>query len=191
MNTQTNLQSNQGQRQSWSVKDEAIHDELATMMDLTDDEKATLGTLNDEASSRAREMTEAFYARLFAHENTKEYFAEADMDRLHSMIGEWYADLFSGTYDAEYVKHRLGIGYIHVKIGLPVRYPLAMLDVVQEHGEQICETADDPELAKQAFRKALALDIAIFNQAYEDNQLKHLAELVGGERLARRLLMGI
>lgn len=34
----------------------------------------------------------------------------------------------------------------------------------------------------------LALDVAIFNQAYEDYQLRHLAELVGGERLARRLL---
>jgi hypothetical protein len=34
----------------------------------------------------------------------------------------------------------------------------------------------------------LALDIAVFNQAYEDTQLKHLAEMVGNERLARRLL---
>ncbi len=179
------------ERGSWSVKDEAIHQELAELMHLSDDEKSALASLHDEASGRAREMTEDFYARLFAHENTKEYFAEADMDRLHSMIGDWYADLFSGTYDADYVKHRLGIGQIHVKIGLPVRYPLSMLDVVQEHGESVCANADDEELAQKAFRKVLALDIAIFNQAYEDNQLKHLAELVGGERLARRLLMGI
>lgn len=41
-----------------------------------------------------------------------------------------------------------------------------------------------------AFRKVLALDVAVFNQAYEDNQLQHLSELVGGERLARLLLSG-
>ena len=47
-----------------------------------------------------------------------------------------------------------------------------------------------PDAAVAAFRKALARDIAIFNQAYENNQLQHLAEMVGGERLARRLLTG-
>jgi hypothetical protein len=36
----------------------------------------------------------------------------------------------------------------------------------------------------------MSLDIAVFNQAYEDRQLEHLADLVGGERLARRLLTG-
>jgi hypothetical protein len=65
-----------------------------------------------------------------------------------------------------------------------------MIDIVSEHGEAIAETSDDPDAAKAAFRKVLALDVAIFNQAYEDNQLKHLSDLVGGERLARRLLMG-
>ena len=45
-------------------------------------------------------------------------------------------------------------------------------------------------MARAAFRKVLALDVAVFNQAYEDNQIEHLAELVGGKRLARLLLTG-
>ena len=71
-----------------------------------------------------------------------------------------------------------------------MRYPLAMLDVVMPFGELIARTSPSPDAAVSAFRKVLALDVAIFNQSYEDNQLKHLAELVGGERLARRLLTG-
>jgi hypothetical protein len=43
-------------------------------------------------------------------------------------------------------------------------------------------------VAASAFRKLATLDIAIFNQAYENTQLAHLAEMVGNERLARRLL---
>ena len=39
--------------------------------------------------------------------------------------------------DAEYVAHRLEIGHIHVRIGLPVRYPLSMIDVIMQHGEQV------------------------------------------------------
>jgi hypothetical protein len=65
-----------------------------------------------------------------------------------------------------------------------------MLDVVMPFGEQVARTSPEPERATAAFRKVLALDVAIFNQAYEHEQLKHLADLVGGERLARRLLTG-
>ena len=36
----------------------------------------------------------------------------------------------------------------------------------------------------------MSLDIAVFNQADEGRQLKHLADLGGGERLARRLRTG-
>lgn len=179
------------ERSSWSVKEEAIAEELSTLMNLDASESACLAALEDEAESRARAMTDDFYDRLFAHENTKEYFEGHDMENLHAMIGDWFVDLFRGDYGADYVQQRLKIGFIHVKIGLPVRYPLAMIDIISQHGEAVAATSDDPEAAQQAFKKVLALDIAIFNQAYEDNQLEHLSELVGGERLARRLLMGM
>jgi hypothetical protein len=179
------------ERSSWSVKDEAVAEELATLMNIDSEESERLSKLESAAEERARDMTDDFYDRLFSHENTKEYFEEHDMDRLHSMIGDWFVELFRGDYGADYVQNRMKIGHIHVKIGLPVRYPLAMLDIISEHGEEVAATSDDPEAAEKAFKKVLSLDIAIFNQAYEDNQLKHLSELVGGERLARRLLMGM
>ncbi|PMP83730.1 MAG: Globin-coupled histidine kinase, partial [Roseiflexus castenholzii] len=47
-----------------------------------------------------------------------------------------------------------------------------------------------PDAAATAVRKVLALDVAVFNQAYEDRQIQALAEMVGNERLARRLLSG-
>lgn len=178
-------------RKSWAVKDEAILDELVELLSISEKEASLLASMQEDARAGAPAMVKAFYDRLFAHENTKEYFEEASMERLHSMIADWFVRLFSGKYDRDYADHRLTIGQIHVKIGLPVRYPLSMLDIVGEHGTKIADaSADNPEAAKEAFRKVLALDVAIFNQAYEDNQLKHLSELVGGERLARLLLSG-
>lgn len=179
------------ERKSWSVKDEAIHDDLVDLMGLSAEEEKLLGELHEQAVQNARAMTEDFYQRLFAHENTKEYFEGQDMERLHGMIGSWFGDLFSGKYDSAYVQQRLNIGHIHVRIGLPVRYPIAMLDIIGKHGEQIASTSPESAKAIAAFRKVMALDVAIFNQAYEDNQLKHLVELVGNERLARRLLQGL
>jgi hypothetical protein len=178
------------ERKSWKVKGDDILHELVALMDLSVEEKAALGALSGAAREAAPAMTRMFYDRLFKHENTTEYFQGVSMDRLHSMVADWFVELFNGTYDEEYAKKRLGIGKIHVKIGLPVRYPLAMLDVVMPFGEQIVAKSAQPAVAATAFRKVLSLDVAIFNQAYEDNQLDHLAELVGGERLARLLLAG-
>lgn len=177
-------------RSSWHIKGEDVLHELVTMMGLTDEECAALHALSAQAHQQAPLMAQAFYERLLKHANTVEYLKDAPLERLHTTISAWFEDLFSGVYGAEYVRKRLVIGHIHVRIGLPVRYPLAMLDVVASFGEAIAQQGALPSVAVAAFRKVLALDIAIFNQAYEDNQLSHLAAIVGGERLARLLLTG-
>lgn len=177
-------------RGSWAVKDEAILTELVTLLGLSEAEKAALAGLEGAAEAAAPELTDEFYTRLLAHDNTKEYFEGIDLNHLHNMTGKWFVELFGGVYDEAYASKRLTIGQVHVRIGLPVRYPLAMVDVITKYGERVVAGAPDPELALTAFRKVLALDVAVFNQAYEDNQLKHLSELVGGERLARLLLSG-
>ncbi|NJN17368.1 MAG: Globin-coupled histidine kinase [Oscillochloris sp.] len=177
-------------RASWLIKDEATLAELVDLMNLSSAEANLLQEMSAAAKDVAPQMTKAFYDRLFAHPQTAEYLQGVGIDRLHGMVQEWFAGLFCGVYDKTYAGRRLRIGEIHVRIGLPVRYPLAMLDVVMPFGETVAKQSAQPEAAAAAFRKVLALDVAIFNQAYEDNQLRHLAELVGGERLARRLLTG-
>lgn len=177
-------------RTSWHVKGEDVVAELIGLMDLSAEECALLGALADHAREAGPQLTDTFYSRLFKHDHTAEYLKDVNMERLHSMVAQWFLDLFSGVYDAAYAHKRLAIGRIHVRIGLPVRYPLAMIDVVMPVGEALARKSAQPDRALVAFRKVLALDVAIFNQAYEDNQLQHLAELVGGERLARLLLSG-
>lgn len=183
--------SNPLQRLSWDIKDQHIVPELIALMNLTPAEAAMLGELHEQAQAIAPQMTADFYARLLARPETSEYFANQQMERMHATIGGWFTELFAGTYDEAYAMKRIQIGAIHVKIGLPVRYPLAMMDVMLEHGQQVTHQHPHPKQALTAFHKVLALDIAVFNQAYEDNQLKHLADLVGGERLARNVLAGI
>lgn len=178
------------ERTSWNVKDEKVLGELVALMGLSSEEAALLGGLNDQSRAAAPRMTEAFYERLLKHQNTSEYLEGLSNERMHSMLGDWFVGLFSGTYDEAYTRQRMVIGEVHVKIGLPVRYPLAMLDVILPFGEEVARQSPQPDQAVVAFRKVLALDVAVFNQAYENNQLKHLSELVGGERLARLLLAG-
>jgi hypothetical protein len=174
-------------RKSWTVRDEAILKDLVELMHLTGEEKQVLASSKAQAQGIAPQMIDAFYARLLSHDNTAEYL-DGLVDHLRKTLESWFIQLFSGEYDQEYVQSRLTIGKTHVRIGLPVRYPLAMMDILMEYGEKVAAQTSQPELVLVAFRKLAALDIAIFNQAYENAQLLHLAELVGNERLARRLL---
>jgi hypothetical protein len=175
-------------RKSWEVTDQSVAGELIAIMGVADSEAKALAALAADAKTAAASMVDEFYARLNSHANTAEYLEGASSERLRGMVTAWWNDIFSGNYDANYAQKRIEIGHVHVRIGLPVRYPLAMLDIIMQHGIKVAEKGG--ETAKTAFQKILALDIAIFNQAYENHQLKHLSELIGSERLARRLLAG-
>jgi len=174
-------------RKSWSIKDEAILDDLVKLTNLTTAEKEILAGLQQTAQTFAPSLSEAFYQRLQAHPLTAEYVS-GQIDDRKKTLETWFIELFSGDYGPEYIQQRLQIGRIHVYIGLPIRYPLAMIDLITEIGAKVAATSSQPDQAMQAFRKLLALDIAIFNQAYEDTQLSHLIESMGNERLARRIL---
>lgn len=178
------------ERACWQVVDAQIHEELSQMLSLDEAERQALVALKPAAEAESKRFADSFYGRLMAHPNTAEFFEGVDLEARHQTISQWFAALFSGQYDADYVERRLRIGVVHVRIGLPVRYPLAMMDLVMQHAEAVATTAADPNLAKSAVHKVIALDVAVFNQAYEHEQLKHLSTLVGSERLARRLLMG-
>jgi len=174
-------------RKSWDVKGEAILDDLVTLMGLTDAERSTLAASKGQAEALASQMVDAFYARLLAYANTSEYL-DGKADGLRGTLQNWFVQLFSGDYGKDYVNSHLAIGRMHLRTGLPDRYPLAMMDVILGFGAQLIIQSQQPERATKTFCKLLALDIAIFNQAYEDVKLKHLAETVGNESLARRVL---
>lgn len=177
-------------RASWTVQNEAILSELVILMDIGSDEAQRMMALRPHAETLAPALSEAFYARLLSHANTAEYLPDAMIPHLHTTLRTWFLELFDGVYDEDYARRRLRIGHVHVERGVPVRYPLAMMDVLVDFGMRVAEQSDAPDQAKAAIRKLLALDLAIFNQAYEDYQLYHLTDLVGGERLARLLLAG-
>jgi hypothetical protein len=175
-------------RSSWQIKDEAVLAELVQLMNLSADEAAILKSLHDTAQKQARAMREDFYKRLLAHPQTAEYFSNINMKHMYETLQNWFVELFNGVYDETYARRRVTIGRVHVRIGLPVRYPIAMLDVAMAHAEAVARTHPQPDAALAAVRKVVALDVAVFNQAYEDRQIQILADTVGNERLARRLL---
>lgn len=177
-------------RASWNMQDSELLSELVQLIGLTAEEQRLLGQLQTQAQAVAPRMSAAFYERLQQHDHTAEYLHGRTMEGLHTTLRTWFVELFGGVYDEGYARQRIRIGQRHVEVGIPVRYPLAMIDVIMPFGEEVTLHSPQPAAARVAFHKILALDIAIFNQAYENNQLHYLAELVGSKRLARLLLAG-
>lgn len=176
----------QDNRKSWEVKDEAIVRELHELVALSAEERAQLEALQPAARQAAPQLAEDISNRLVSHELSREFID--DPAKLRAALEAWFVGLFDGRYDEVHARQRLGAGDLPARIGMPVRYPLAMLDLISGHGEQVAATAGGA--AVQAFRKVLAIDLATLGQACENNRLCLVAEVTGSERLARRLLSG-
>lgn len=174
-------------RRSWEITGPDVVAELANWIQFGEAERQLLAGLRESAEAVSRAFAEDFVARVASSPATMEYAAPYPVEALIATLANWFIELFSGVYDLDYARSRIRIGQVHVRLGLPVRYPIAMFDLVSRYGEQVAQ-AGGPA-AVQAFRKVLSLDIAAFTQAYEEQQLGHLADLMGNERLARRLLM--
>lgn len=173
-------------RKSWDIKGPDVVAELLSWVDLSDEERNLLASLHDDAVAASGAFALDFVGRVVHGDNTAEFAEPYPAEAIIGALAGWFADLFKGVYDEEYAQSRIRIGQVHVRLGLPVRYPIAMFDIVAVHGEALAQKAGPK--AVEAFRKTLALDFAAFTQAYEENQLHHLSVTLGNERLARRLL---
>ncbi len=174
-------------RQSWQITGPEIVAELTQWLQLSPAECQLLAGLQEPARAASRAFAEDFVGRVASSPVTMEYAAPYPIEALTQTLADWFVALFSGVYDRDYARARIRIGQVHVRLGLPVRYPIAMFDLVSRHGEKVAQAAGPAGV--DAFRKVLSLDIAAFTQAYEEQQLWHLSDMMGNERLARRLLM--
>lgn len=174
----------------WQIKGQETIRELKELMGISDEDAATLATARGAAAQQAAPLAVALYERLEQHAPSAEFLGQVARDDMLRQLALWFIDLFSGSYDGAYAQRRLDIGEAFVRAGLPVRYPLALVDVAMGYGELAAQQCPDPAKVLGSFRRALTLDVALLNQACEERQLAHLAEMVGGERLARRVVMG-
>ena len=69
-------------------------------------------------------LIDDFYAEIERHPTLRKVITggQAQIERLKGTLVRWLRDLFSGTYDADYVARRWRVGWRHVEIGLEQVY---------------------------------------------------------------------
>lgn len=132
-------------------------------------------------------VVEQFYAAIEADPSAKAVFVggDAQIERQKASLAQWLQELFSGTYDAEYVDRHARIGRTHVRIGLVQQYMFGAMALVRRGLlsalDQVEADGLDLPLSRQAIDLVCDLELAIMLETYSD----HMGEQMRAkERLA-------
>ena len=60
-------------------------------------------------------------------------FLEGRVDNLKSLHTRWLESLFTGPYDEKYVESLYNVGYVHVKVNLPVEFMAGAMTLINSH----------------------------------------------------------
>jgi len=133
-------------------------------------------------------LVDDFYAEIDRHDDARKVITggQAQVERLKGTLVQWLRELFSGMYDADYVTRRWRVGWRHVEIGLEQVYTNVALSRLRTgllRGLQEGWQGDEASLrdTSRALNKLLDLDLAIIEDAYQD---EYAARLQRSERLA-------
>jgi Protoglobin len=163
------------------VTDAQLLSELERFLNITDRCRSALRTAAPALDEKFEILQNLFYEKIRSEPNMAEYLEGSDIQSRHAIVG-WGKDLLSGEYDLSYLHKRWMIGVKHFRIGLPVRYPILMMEVVREflmHAVQETCPPDEVDETLLALSRLLSLDTAIFNHAYEATILRQLNDVVG------------
>ena len=159
--------------------------ELAQLLTVTPKECYLLKSLQPDAQKIAAEMADTLYERLTEIPTTREYISDPGVFK--TTLATWFAGLFCGNYDEDYLHERWHGSSALAQIGLPLCYPLALSIIPARFGERVARLRGEETI--EAFRKVLAFDIATLAQAYDSAQFDLVRQSIGGsDSLARRVL---
>lgn len=133
-------------------------------------------------------LVEDFYTEIDKHPEARQVISGGaqQIERLKGTLRNWLRELFSGAYDADYVRRRWQVGLRHVEIGLSQVYTNVALSRLRSGLMAALAghwRGDETNLhsLRSSLNTLLDLDLAIIEDAY---QTAYSARLQRVERLA-------
>lgn len=120
----------------------------------------------------AGELVEDFYEQILKNPEAARVIGAPDqVERLKRSLQTWLADLFAGTYDAEFVQRRWQVGYRHVQIGLPAIWVNVAMSRLRDRALNTLErnwpgNTTDLHHASSAVARMFDVDLALIQDAY-------------------------
>ncbi|MCB9675295.1 MAG: PAS domain-containing protein [Alphaproteobacteria bacterium] len=129
-------------------------------------------------------IIDRFYDEVQRHPGSRDVLTGPEqVERLKKTLRQWLYEVFRGPHDEAYAERRRAIGHRHVKVGLPNRYMVTAMHVIEtEVGRLLRARCDDPFPAIDSLHRVLCIDLALMSGTYVSShgrlQLDTLHELL-------------
>lgn len=173
--------------------DESLIDELKRYIGFTANDAARLHVFAPLIEPHLVELSERFYAQIPAHPEAAAVFTggAAQIARLKLTLQRWARGLFSGVYDAAYAEERFRIGVRHVQIGLPQRYVIGAMHVVEDFLRAVVDAeVSEPERSalNVSISRIINIDLNLICETYFAGSVQQLRSLNDELATANRAL---
>jgi len=143
----------------------------------TDEDAETLKSLLPIAEASREQLIEEFYDHLLGIPETAQLLQDGQLlKRLKKSHGDWFVNLFRGSYDNQYLHDLQRIGHVHVRIGLNAHFVNAAMQVVRRFSVgMIRENFADREerrIRTQTVEKIIDINLDIITASYIEEELK-------------------
>jgi signal transduction histidine kinase len=158
-------------------------EEMKHYIGFTPDDARRLRTLGRLVEPHLGAMADRFYEDIPQYPDAARVFTggAAQIAQLKTMLRYWGQGLFSGVYDESYAAERFQIGLRHVQIGLPQRYVIAAMAVIERFIRDVFDreisNATERRLAHRSFSRIVNLDLNLICETYFEGSLRDLRRL--------------
>lgn len=169
---------------------EALTHYAKSFSGLTPELETILLTAGAEIKLKLPMITEQFYRNLSALPEAAT-FIDGRVDALKETHLRWMESLFSGPYDQTYVEQMYKIGYVHVRIKLPVEFiasAMTMINnrlnhiLVETYGSDLTFLAKVLEAVGAVTGMSLLLMQKSFQTASSEDELETFLQITGMSR---------
>lgn len=105
--------------------------------------------------------------------------SDGQVNTVRQALLKWLRDLFSGHYDAEYVRQRAQIGRTHVKVGLSQHLMIVAMEIIWQELQRIVQALPlaDPAGALASLHKLLTIETGLMLASYRDGQMAQVRQV--------------
>jgi uncharacterized membrane protein (DUF373 family) len=141
------------------------------------EDEENLRKMRDFGKKYSAEFVHELHNYLATFKDVEKYIPNERVLKRHGeKLKNWFEILFSGEYDAKYIKFLYRIGEVHVKIGLPPHYMTATMNFIRRFilekltHELGCSKTRDKIMS--SVEKLLDLNLDVMLSSYREEELK-------------------
>ena len=142
---------------------------------LTAEDEALLKEIGPNVIPHLQEITDDFYTHLLTIPETQPYL-EGRVDTLKVTHTKWLEGLFTKDFDAKFTEQMYNVGYVHVKVNLPVEFMSGGITLINNRLialviKLFANNTEHLEQVLKAINAATGFSLLTMQQSYQEASL--------------------